>query len=158
MSYWNQEERFNKLFEKLVPNEGQCETKEGEMLRACGKICYRWYNDGDYYYEGYGTETAGPAHSYLVTECPICVTLTEAFKIVDFKREDDYKNALEEVVNIVLDYVEPRIEANTLEPNDCDMYECDPIFEDDTEEECDDGVEEFWASRRDECDEEEEEG
>ena len=36
------------------------------MLRAINRIIYRYYNDGDEYFRGYGTETAGPAHSFLV--------------------------------------------------------------------------------------------
>ena len=36
------------------------------MIRALNRLVYRWYNDGDRFWEGYGTETAGPAHSFLV--------------------------------------------------------------------------------------------
>ena len=54
------------LFDKLVPGQGDSEFVEGEMIRAMNRLVYRWYNDGDKFWEGYGTETAGPAHSFLV--------------------------------------------------------------------------------------------
>ncbi len=60
------EKRNEVLYDKLVPGSGAAGTVEGEMLRAINRIIYRYYNDGDYYYKGYGTETAGPAHSFLI--------------------------------------------------------------------------------------------
>ena len=60
------EDRNEPLYDKLVPGQGNAETVEGEMLRAINRIAYRYYNDGDKYFQGYGTETAGPAHSFLV--------------------------------------------------------------------------------------------
>ena len=34
-------------------------------MRAINRLVYRWYNDGDKFWQGYGAETAGPAHSFL---------------------------------------------------------------------------------------------
>ena len=54
------EKRNQVLFDKLVPGSGAAETVEGELMRAINRLVYRWYNDGDYFYKGYGAETAGP--------------------------------------------------------------------------------------------------
>ena len=54
------------LYDELVAGSGKSDTMEGEMLRAINRIVYRYYNDGDEYTTGYGTETVGPAHSFLV--------------------------------------------------------------------------------------------
>ena len=59
-------ERYEALFEKLVPGSGKCETLGGEILRAVSRIGYRWYNDGDKFLEGYGRETVNPAVRFLI--------------------------------------------------------------------------------------------
>lgn len=51
------EERINKLFEKLVPASGKAESLAGELIRAMSRIAYRFYNDGDQVGMGYGKET-----------------------------------------------------------------------------------------------------
>ena len=60
------EKRISVLFDKLVPGSGNADTVEGEIIRAINRIIYRWGNDGDHFARGYGAETAGPAHSFLV--------------------------------------------------------------------------------------------
>lgn len=49
----------------LMPQTGNASTIEGEIVRAYCKIGYRYYNDGDRPYEGYGAETSGPALLFL---------------------------------------------------------------------------------------------
>lgn len=39
-------EKAEELFEQLVPASGNCETLQGELLRASSKIGYDWYNNG----------------------------------------------------------------------------------------------------------------
>jgi len=57
---------FEHLFDVLVPDSGKCDTLAGEILRAVNKIEYRWFNDGDRWFEDYGIETAGPAAKFLM--------------------------------------------------------------------------------------------
>jgi len=35
------------IYQKLIPGGGMCDTKLGEMLRACQRVIYRFFNDGD---------------------------------------------------------------------------------------------------------------
>lgn len=53
-------------FDVLVPASGKADTVAGEAIRAMMRILYRYYNDGDMFYEGYGLETAGPSMEYLM--------------------------------------------------------------------------------------------
>ena len=57
-SYWANcgEERatYDRLYAALVPSEGDCETIEGELLRAISKIYYDRYNNG------FGNDMRGP--------------------------------------------------------------------------------------------------
>ena len=40
-------------------------SNAGEIVRAVNRIIYRYYNDGDKFYEGYGIETCGPSVLWL---------------------------------------------------------------------------------------------
>lgn len=59
-------DRFDILFNHLVPRSGRSGTLQGEVIRAASKIIYRWYNDGDKFYQGYGVETCGKPISFLL--------------------------------------------------------------------------------------------
>lgn len=59
------EKKFDELFEKLVPASGAAESYAGELVRACAKVSYRYYNDGDRINVGYGRETCNPAARFL---------------------------------------------------------------------------------------------
>jgi len=52
-------------FSELVSRSGAADTIEGELVRAVNKIIYRWYNDGDKFFDGYGVETAGPCIEFI---------------------------------------------------------------------------------------------
>ena len=97
---------------ELVPPIGPANTLEGEFLRALFMIRYRWYNDGDKFYTGYGIETAGKS-AELLREIP------EARKLIDSmgsgkKYEDSmgsgkkYENFIQKLTTIVIDYVGER--------------------------------------------------
>jgi len=49
-TFWNEQHPLSKqaevLYGELVPGSGNCETVEGELLRASSKIGYDWYNNG----------------------------------------------------------------------------------------------------------------
>ena len=101
------EKRNDALYDKLVPSMGDAETVEGEMLRAINKIIYRWFNDGDKYYEGYGTETAGPAHSFLVNaNHPQRSAMVRLFK--EFVSDEEYERMLNDILDVILDHIESR--------------------------------------------------
>jgi len=120
------QDRINRLYEKLVPDEGKCDTVEGEMIRAICKIWYRYNNDGDYYWKGYGTETAGPAHSYLVNECPIRDQLSLLFKEYE---DEAYEKSLDNVIEAIATYIENK--NGNYEPNTVDMLDCEPMYDND---------------------------
>lgn len=60
------DDKLSVLSDILVPSSGKCDTEAGECIRAINRIMYRYYNDGDYFYKGYGLETAGPSAAYLM--------------------------------------------------------------------------------------------
>jgi hypothetical protein len=117
--------RNDKLFEKLVPASGPTGTLEGEMLRSVNRLVYRWYNDGDYWYTGYGVETAGSAETFLRTYSS--VDLYDELKQSENKKEEDYEKALVVILTKIIDYIEAQ---KVYQPCDKDMLDCKPKHED----------------------------
>ena len=129
------EKRNEPLFNKLVPGMGDAETVEGEILRAINRIAYRYYNDGDKYFEGYGTETAGPAHAFLVdANHPLKSAMNQIFDEPISDRE--YETMIDDALDMILDYIESRqgkYTKNTLGS----IFDYEPHFEDEEDEEDD---------------------
>jgi hypothetical protein len=122
------EKRNEALWSKLVPLDGNCDTVEGETLRAINRIIYRWYNDGDYFYKGYGIKTAGAAHAYLMESLladKLCPILEEAVK-------GNYEENLNKALAVTLDWIESKSEYT---PSEEDMLDYPPHFEDEDEDE-----------------------
>jgi hypothetical protein len=127
------EERNNALYANLVPPMGNAGTMEGEILRAINKIVYRYYNDGDRYFEGYGCETAGPCHAFLVDDTPIGDSLKVIFGVAEFSPISElYEQTLELALEKVLDFIESK--DGKYEVSDVDMYNSEPHFEEEEEE------------------------
>jgi len=137
------ESRNEVLYDKLVPSSGNSDFIEGEILRAINKIVYRFYNDGDYFYKGYGAETAGPSHSFLTNsrEIPLELqsTLTSIFNKAIGATEDGYERLLKLALEKVLDYIEDKA-GNYTESNE-DMLNYDSEFQD--EEDYDDDYDDY---------------
>ena len=133
------EKRNNVLFDKLVQRTGKSNFIEGEMLRAINRIAYRFYNDGDVYYEGYGCETAGPAHSFLINCTEINSVLQDktrkAFDKECYAHDDEiYEAGLETVLTLIIDYIEG-LENYTETDQEMFDYEAEYEYEDEEEEE-----------------------
>ena len=132
------EDRNEKFFH-LVPGQGKADTVQGEMLRAINKIVYRWGNDGDEYMRGYGTETAGPAHSYLInSNNPLQHELT-----IIFRRGTDYEETIKLALKTILDYIESLDEEDYIS-NTEDMLSYEPEFENEGEDEYDEYEEDYY--------------
>ena len=141
------EDRNEPLFGKLVPGQGTAETLEGEMLRAVNRLVYRYYNDGDKYNEGYGTETAGPAHSFLVNAVHPLRAKMDSIMGEEKLSDGEYERMLKMVLGLILDYIESKegeYTKNTLggifkyEPEFEDMEEDDDDYTYDYDDEYDD--------------------
>ena len=149
------EKRNEALYDILVPGSGKTGTVEGEMLRAINKIVYRWWNDGDKFYEGYGAETAGPSHSYLInSNNPLRDTLASILdKAIGSSGDAAYERILELALTKVLDYIESK-EGNYTE-SEVDMYDYDSEFEDETQDDSWDEEDDYYSV--DDYDDEDEE-
>jgi len=123
--------RNQELYAKLVSLMGASGTVEGEMLRATNKIGYRFYNDGDVFYEGYGAETAGQAHSFLSNcdEIPLEIRtkLQHEFKQAEGYRVG-YKEMLENIHEVVIVYIEGKCEGGYT-PSEVDMLDFESEYE-----------------------------
>jgi hypothetical protein len=113
------EERSRKITGELMPARGPADTLEGEMLRAVNKIVYRYYNDGDYWYQGYGCETAGPAAAFLsdVHVIDRDVSFLTLVNDSDGRTGNSYEIALFALLQAVVKHVEAKNLRNDLTPN-----------------------------------------
>ena len=123
------EARNEPLFGKLVPGQGTAETLEGEMLRAVNRLVYRYYNDGDKYNEGYGTETAGPAHSFLVNAVHPLRAKMDSIMGEEKLSDNEYENMLKMVLGLILDYIESK-EGEYTKNTQGDIFDYPSEFED----------------------------
>jgi len=124
----------NKFYSELVADSGKSDTVEGEMLRAINKIIYRYYNDGDFYFRGYGAETAGSAHAYLITKTPLKNKLSKIFSEPTI--DSMYERELEKALKIILDYIVSQDGNYT--KNSIDMLKVPSLYSDDDDDEYED--------------------
>jgi len=130
------DKRISDLFEELVPGQGNADTLEGEMVRAVNRIGYRWFNDGDKYHTGYGTETAGNAHAFLMEETPkeVSEKLGKIFK--ESWSDEDYEKEIEQAIKVVVDHVDSKDGKYT--ESKLDMFDTESYYQDEEEDEMDD--------------------
>lgn len=108
------ETRGENLFSQLVPVGGQCETLEGEMLRAINRIVYRCYNDGDKFYTGYGVETAGSSALFLMemfsnmAELKPALLILEKLDRMQPYNDNEYEVEICKVYELIVLYIESR--------------------------------------------------
>ena len=108
--------RFQIAFDELVPSQGKADTQAGELIRAMGRILYRWFNDGDVFYKGYGVETVLPSIAFIYKYGPDgvkelvddAVEKTQEYGDPNFFEENGgyeefLNNTAEFVVNYILD-------------------------------------------------------
>lgn len=134
-SYWNNNGKFQNeydtLFSTLVPSQGKCETVEGELLRAVGRIYYDYYNNGNL------NNTSG-ANIFLQKFLP-----NKSEQIIsDLKAHYSESNQgcyttanleaqLERITDAVIEHV---LSVKDYTPNNHDMFDFqeDDFFEEDT--------------------------
>ena len=97
-------EYLNSIIGKYVPSRGKCDTKLGEIVRAVGRIVYRYLNDGDFVGVGYGKETCSSSAAYLAdnTDSGIRNMIMHSWGITS---EELYEDHLQMLVDEVAEYV-----------------------------------------------------
>jgi len=101
---------FQELSHKLMPPQGPADTVEGELLRAVNKLVYRYYNDGDYFYQGYGVHTAGAPVAFLL-DMAAKLHIEDLTNLIDKAvglTDDEYEGALRYIEEAVLAYVKSK--------------------------------------------------
>ena len=123
----NYEAKIGDLFDKLVPPSGKAETVAGEIVRAACRLNYRWWNDGDVFFVGYGVKTCGSSWLYLhdiVGQVGDKITGSKLLAALDNMyqwdwTDDTYESAMQEMIKCVVEFLaaSPELEQKT---NDTD--------------------------------------
>jgi hypothetical protein len=150
------DDKLQAYFDKLVPTSGNSQFLEGEMIRAINRIIFRNFNDGDYFYQGYGAETVGPAMSFLVNHREIPIEVRR--QIIDVEREaigsldKGYEDYIYQIAAIILNYIDSKNGEFT--PSTADLWDYDSEYEafEEEEDEEDDYYEDEEEDEEDEED------
>lgn len=149
-------EKFEALFDELVPDMGACESVSGEIVRAVARIRYRYYNDGDVANCGYGMETVLPSVSYLIDmpdvpadkryEAANVSALSDlsdmARKLIDFSEDAYYgsycENNYENAIYALMDFVTGKMDLTVFSslpvmPEGCISYRYSECLERESE-------------------------
>jgi hypothetical protein len=133
-------EEFKRLNSEYVPHEGKSDNVLGEMVRALTRLAYRFWNDGDRYFEGYGTETTGSDEAYLETDCPLS---DEFAPILIGMIKGDYENGLSQLLDTLFAH-EAEFDAWANEENTKDSRsEYEPAFDGNYDDDEDDYEDEY---------------
>lgn len=129
-------DKLEVAFDVLVPSSGKAETIAGEIVRAVMRVLYRWYNDGDVFYEGYGLKTVASSVNYLLEEIGL-FTEEEIREFVENRpTEDKYEKFILDMSNKAIAHLlkNPGLfgEENNVDSRDYDfsfLDEIQPLYE-----------------------------
>ncbi len=115
------EKKMEALFNELVPRIGKADTLAGEILRAAGRISYRWSNDGDQIGVGYGKETCNAAARFLLIHGnkDIQVLVTVLWGLSDYGK---YSATLDQLIGKTVDYINNTPELRSMPTEDMFTY------------------------------------
>ena len=105
-SYYSNKGKYQKaydiLWDELVPKIGRANTEMGELLRRLARVYYRYYNDGDTYYQMCDDEYDDPMMEYFNDQAG--VPEEQAKKVHDILSScwGTYESCLESAVDYVL--------------------------------------------------------
>lgn len=127
--------RLEAAFEELVPNSGKADTVAGEIVRATMRIIYRYYNDGDYFFMGYGLETAAPSAAYLAERYEDIISegmeigqvFANEYGLKDKELDENYEKFLKTLADVVVQDILDNPELIE-EENDDDSRDFDPEY------------------------------
>lgn len=116
------EKRLDTLWERLVPASGNADTKAGEIVRALGKITYKWYNTGDRPGIGHGRCTCSASARFLMDRLPESISTYIKEHIWRQRISDKkFEQNLITVLSQALDYLEHA--GLDKEPNNEDLLD-----------------------------------
>lgn len=120
------QKKLEAWFEEYVPDRGPAETVGGEIVRAAERIAYRWYNDGDMIYHGYGNRTVNSSWRFLRRQAGLDAEEPARYE------EDEYGRFIEELCSAVAGYLEDRPElfgrrnfTDSVQPSESDIAAAD---------------------------------
>jgi hypothetical protein len=124
------------IFDIMVPGQGIADTRAGEIVRAMMRVLYRYYNDGNYFFEGYGLETAADSIAYIMDTIKDADSFIRRMIEYSYKYEDNgdnYEADLEELTDIVIHYIaknfDELLDLNTEDSRDWPSQSLDYIID-----------------------------
>ena len=98
------DELMKALFNEFVPRSGPCDNLGAEFIRAIERIRYRDYNDGDFYYKGYGLKTCGSSAAFLADYGNETIE-NQIDETASKNNESTYTEDLDKIARLVVKYL-----------------------------------------------------
>lgn len=126
-TYWNEQGRYQADYDRLLelmPGMGKADTVAGELIRACSRIGYDFYNNG------MGNNTSGGLNflrQHRVIDRRLHATLHPYTTGKHYRgkyKGDKIQMAIEELVDLTVKFIIDRPELETL-PNHIDILDCE---------------------------------
>ena len=143
-------DKVNELFAKYVPSEGPAETEAGELLRAVGRIVYRFFNDGDQIGLWNGNETCNAPARYIKEQYPDSEMAAAVSAIWGLENKRLYEAGLGMLAEQTVRYIEAHPDLMEKEAEyDCfDFTEPEDTEWDEEDEDEDDEDDYYWGCGR----------
>lgn len=123
------DDKMEALFHILVPSSGPADNLAGELIRAAMRIAYRWYNDGDYFYTGYGLETAGSSAAFIadVIGGSVRSTIAELTELYPEDSDSQYEAGISNIEDLVIKYIMDNPDTFGTDTEDSRNYDSDTL-------------------------------
>lgn len=132
----NGEEPLSALFNAFVPPRGNADTVGGELVRAMNRINYRCYNDGDWFFCGYGLETCGSCATYISETIDfwdefyrIAESSKSDYDVDDIVYEDELNTTTKKFCDYMFDHTELFATPNTEDCLDFGVDEWERLYD-----------------------------
>lgn len=140
MVNWDYYEKFEKLNDKYLNDEGEGDTMATQICTAVNKLIYNWYNNGDVFdntclggvLDGYND--LSPYANWLYNNIPQSRDIFDKFK--DCITESEYEDLLKELADKLL--TEDILEKYSAFEKESTIYEADGPFRVSEQTECED--------------------
>lgn len=145
---WTEFDKFSDIEQKYLPNMGEGDNMATQVVTACSKLIYKWYNDGDTYdntnMEGWANDLSDYAN--WLAEYAGCGPILDKVFNLSYNDTDGYENILYQLAEYCFD--EEFLAECEKKPKEGSVYDCsgDYVFEEQSydDEEEDDG----WYGQR----------
>ena len=121
---WTEFDKFSDIEQKYLPDMGEGDNMATQVVTACSKLIYKWYNDGDTYdntnMEGWANDLSDYAN--WLAEYAGCQHILDQVFEISYDDHDAYENILFDLASYCYD--EEFLAECEKKPKQGSIYDC----------------------------------